>query len=193
MKNSICVYKPLWLAIARKYTNNHHQSEELVQEAVARYLQNGNGNIENVKAYVAKTIHHLYINDIRKSKLQQAFNRHELKTGSEAEQASVRFENQSEVRQMLMRMYNTLTPGERAVFILKNAFEVEYEHMAVWLNLSNENCRQLLRRAKVKMLRPCVGRFKEDKESEVFVEAFFKASQRSSIGVFVELVRKELK
>ena len=68
MKSIIDQYYPLWFSLASKYTGNYHESEELVEEALAAYVQLRHNNISNPKAYIARTIYHLYIDKIRRQK-----------------------------------------------------------------------------------------------------------------------------
>lgn len=192
MKTLIADYQPLWFSIAHKYTNNYHQSEELVQEALSRYLESGNTTVDNIKAYVAKTIYHLYISQIRKEKSAQTYTRQTSYTGNVAVESHQAFENQSEVSLMLLKMYHLLTPAERAVFVLKKAFDIEYEQLEQLLCLSNDNCRQLLRRAKTKMQAPQPFTYQPSEKANQFVKAFFDASQQGKVSGLVAWLQLDM-
>jgi RNA polymerase sigma-70 factor (ECF subfamily) len=71
-----------------------------------------------------------------------------------------------------MVLLETLSPEERAVFLLREVFEHDYEDIAAMLDTSVVNCRQLFHRAKARLAerrprfrdaahekRPLVGRF----------------------------------
>lgn len=193
MKTLIADYQTLWFSIAHKYTNNYHQSEELVQEALSRYLESGNKEVDNIKAYVAKTIYHLYISQIRKEKSAQTYTRQSVHTTSVAVEGHNSFENQSEATQMLLKMYHVLTPAERAVFVLKKAFDIEYENLESLLQLSNDNCRQLLRRAKTKMQGAASQHYPQDARCSKFMDAFFMASQQGKVNELVALLQEDVR
>jgi RNA polymerase sigma-70 factor (ECF subfamily) len=193
MKTLIADYQSLWFSIAHKYTNNYHQSEELVQEALSRYLESGNKEVDNIKAYVAKTIYHLYISQIRKEKSAQGYTRQLMHTGNVTVDGHNGFENQSEALQMLLKMYHLLTPAERAVFVLKKAFDIEYETLETLLQLSNDNCRQLLRRAKTKMQCSTSQCFAQDSRTKKFIDAFFMASQKGKVNELILLLQEDVR
>lgn len=192
MKEMISQYQPLWFSIAQKYTKNYHQSEELVQDALSRYLQGDNGEVKNVKAYVAKTIYHLYINQIRKGKINQAYTKEVAATSSEAMESTSQVEVQSEVKQQLLRMHSLLTPSERAVFILRKAFDTDFDSMDEYFGISNENARQLMCRAKNKLQNTGKAGKKENGDAEAFVQAFFRASQHGRFEELVDLLKKDI-
>ena len=50
-----------------------------------------------------------------------------------------------------MVLLETLTPEERAVFLLREVFDYEYAEIADMLDLSSANCRQLFHRAKERL------------------------------------------
>ena len=69
-----------------------------------------------------------------------------------------------------------LNPAERAVFLLREIFDYEYEEIAAILKLSEANCRQILRRARrrVAEVRP---RFDAPiEEREMLLQAFLDAA-----------------
>jgi RNA polymerase sigma-70 factor, ECF subfamily len=47
-----------------------------------------------------------------------------------------------------MVMLETLTPDERAIFILREAFDYDYNEISIIVRKSEANCRQIARRAK---------------------------------------------
>ena len=191
MKNIIDQYYPLWFSIASKYSGNYHESEELVEEALAAYLHVYNDNIVNPKAYIARTIYHLYIDKIRRQKQKQAYDKYTSQHSTDHESMHSDLERNAEVRQSLAKMYALLSPMERAVFILKKAFEFDYEKIESLLNISYENCRQLMRRAKDKMLRKTNCRYNESGAVAKFIDAFFKASKYGQFETLFTLLQRE--
>ncbi len=192
MKEIINQYQPLWFSIAKKYSGDIHHSEELVQDALVRYLQTENADVKNVKAYVAKTIYHLYINQIRKDKIRTAHAKSVLNTTEDLHDQERTFENQSEVKSQLSKMYRMLTPGERAVFVLRKAFDYDLETICDLFRISNENCRQLLCRAKMKMQESGKPYFRPGKNENGFIDSFFKASRDGNMNDLISLLQKDL-
>ena len=192
MKELIDQYQPLWFSIARKYTKDIHASEELIQDALVKFLQAENASVKNVKAYVAKTIYHLYINQIRKDKVRSNYIRQTVETTTEAHDQVSRMEVDSDVKIQLSKMYKMLTPGERAVFVLRKAFDLEFEKICQILQITNENCRQLMCRAKSKLSGEGKPYFRPAKNEEAFILAFFKASQQGNMIDLIDILKKDM-
>lgn len=192
MENIFNQYYPLWFSIASKYTGNYHDSEELVEEALAAYLQLYNHNISNPKAYIAKTIYHLYIDKIRRQKQKHVYDKYIKQSNTAATETESSIERNAEVRQSLAKMYYLLSAQERAIFILKKAFEYEYDKIESIFGISYENCRQLMRRAKDKMQRKTQQVYSENIGAAAFIDAFFKASKYSQFETLIVYLKKEI-
>lgn len=192
MKEIISQYQPLWFSIAKKYSGDVHTSEELVQDALVRYLQSENAEVKNIKAYVAKTIYHLYINQIRKEKIRNEYSKQQVRNASTLAEQDSRLENGNEVKHQLSKMYKMLTPGERAVFVLRKAFDYDFEQICELFRITNENCRQLMCRAKGKMQEPGKPYFRPGKNEAAFINAFFKASRNGHMEELITILRQDL-
>ena len=135
---------------AHKLTQNKVLAEDLVQEALKRYLDN-DSSIRNREGYIKRTIHNLYVNGLRKEKRHQVYVLRSLSTEPAVFFPSSTIETAGELDQLFSLMQNILTPHERAVFIMKKSFEKEYDWIEQNFGISYENCRQLLHRAKSKL------------------------------------------
>lgn len=192
MENIFNQYYPLWFSIASKYTGNYHDSEELVEDALASYLQLYNHNISNPKAYIAKTIYHLYIDKIRRQKQKRIYEKYIEQSNYAATETESSMERNSEVRQSLAKMFYILSAQERAIFILKKAFEYDYDKIESIFGISYENCRQLMRRAKDKMQRKTHQVYSENNGTAAFIDAFFKASKYGQFETLIGYLKKEI-
>lgn len=137
---------------AQKLTQNRAQAEDLVQEALQRYLVTNESVIANREGYIKRTIHNLHINNLRKEKRHRVFVSH-CAVHEPISSPTPLIETNGEIDQLFSLMQNVLTPQEMAVFIMKKSFEKEYEWIEAVFSISYENCRQLLHRAKSKLRR----------------------------------------
>jgi len=192
MKSIIDQYYPLWFSLASKYTGNYHESEELVEEALAAYVQLRHNNISNPKAYIARTIYHLYIDKIRRQKQTRNYIQYALQNQEITAEIGSHIERSTEVTQQLAKMYILLSPAERAVFLLKKAFDFDYEKLQGIFGITYENCRQLMRRAKDKMERNKNLRYNERGQAAKFIDAFFKASKYNHPETLLQLLKAEM-
>jgi RNA polymerase sigma-70 factor (ECF subfamily) len=89
-------------------------------------------------------------------------------------------------------MLERLTPVERAVFLLREIFDYKYAEIAAALNLSEANCRQILRRARqhVRAVRP---RFSATaRERDDLLERFLQATGNGDMDGLVALLSSEV-
>jgi len=89
-------------------------------------------------------------------------------------------------------LLESLTPVERAVFLLREVFEYGYDEIARIVERSEENCRQLYVRARrhVDEGRP---RFEADrKHRDELVERFFAAAERGDLAALEEMLADDV-
>jgi RNA polymerase sigma-70 factor (ECF subfamily) len=100
-------------------------------------------------------------------------------------------EQRDQVSLALLVLMERLTPVERAVFVLREAFAFSHREMAEILELSEANCRQLHRRARQRVQegRP---RFQPDaSQRRRLVERFLAAARDGDVGGLKRLLAAE--
>lgn len=183
--------KPFWLSVAYKYTKDKKESEELVQEAIVRYLHKKDEEIENPKAYITTTIRHLHVNTKRRQKAHVVYSKALLQYADSEHYIDDRVETENEVNKWLKVLAAVLTPAERAVFILKTAFDYDYQSIQDFFGLSYENSRQLLFRARTKVLKYGENILYSETETPL-VRAFAKASKHGDVEELISLLKQEM-
>ena len=188
----MCQLPPLhaeFKSYAQKLTQNKAQAEDLVQEALKRYLVNNESVINNREGYIKRTIHNLYVNNLRKEKRHRVFVSQSILDEAISSPASV-METNGEVDQLFSLMQNVLTPQEMAVFIMKKSFEKEYEWIENVFGISYENCRQLLHRAKNKL--------RTNRQMRVYhggsdlYNIFLRASRGGDLSPLIRALKEEI-
>ena len=175
---------------AQKLTQNRMLADDLVQEAMTRYYTGDVKVISNKHGYIKKTIHNLFINNIRTEKRQRVFTAHTLKTETATFNPAFRYETETELKQLFNLMESVLTPHEKAVFILKKGFEKEYEWIENVFGISYENCRQLLHRAKNKL--------RTNRQMRVYhggsdlYNIFLRASRGGDLSPLIRALKEEI-
>lgn len=174
---------------AHKLTQNKVMAEDLVQEAIKRYLDN-DSNIRNREGYIKRTIHNLYVNGLRKEKRHQVYVLRSLSTEPAFFFPSSTIETAGELDQLFSLMQNILTPHERAVFIMKKSFEKEYDWIEQNFGISYENCRQLLHRAKSKLRnRSHVALYRGGSQ---LYNVFLKASRTGELSPLIDHLKADI-
>lgn len=175
---------------AQKLTRNSMLADDLVQEAMTRFYTGDVNSVSNKNGYIKRTIHNLFINNIRTEKRQRAFTVHTLRTESGATEPAITYETETELQQLFGVIDSVLSPQEKAVFILKKGFEKEYEWIERMFGISYDNCRQLLHRAKAKLGRK-QGRSSFGGGQELY-RIFLKASRNGSINELVAFLKADI-
>jgi RNA polymerase sigma-70 factor, ECF subfamily len=175
------------LSIAYRMVGSFSEAEDIVQEAFIRLHQAG--DVESPKAWLSTVVTRLAIDHLRSARV-----RREQYTGTwlpepvladPAPDAAVRAESLS---MAVLVLLESLTPIERAVFVLREAFDYEYAEIAEIVGKSEDNCRQLATRARrhVDERKP---RFESSREQqEELVRRIIKALNEGETQPLVELL-----
>ena len=146
--------RPLMFAIAYRMLGSAMEAEDVLQEAYLRYQNVPPETIESHKAYLTTMVTRLCINTLKSSRVKR-----EMYIGTwlpepisngEGELSSPA--NHESVHELIsvafLILLESLTPVERAVFLLREAFDYEYSEIAAIIGKKEAACRQLFRRAK---------------------------------------------
>jgi RNA polymerase sigma-70 factor, ECF subfamily len=135
--------------IAYRILHNPDEAEDIVQDAWLRWQATDRTAVVNAEAFLVTTTTRLALNDA-----QSAWHRREAPAGSwlpEHRELELGPEEDLErgeaVEDTMLLLLSKLTPAERAAYLLRHAFDYPYDRIAELLQVSNANCRQLVRRA----------------------------------------------
>jgi RNA polymerase sigma-70 factor (ECF subfamily) len=89
-------------------------------------------------------------------------------------------------------MHTKLEPLERAVFLLKEVFEYDYEALQLTLDKKKEHCRQLFCRAKKKLREETSKLNFELPDAVVLIEKFNKACDFGNASELISELKKDI-
>lgn len=147
-------YRPLLFSIAYRMTGSASQAEDVVQDAYVRYLQAEPVAIQSLKAFLTSIVVNLCLNYLKSARVQREeyigiwLPEPVLTSLTDEESPETQFEQQESVSLAFLVLLETLTPPERAVFLLHEAFDYSFAEIAEIIGKAPENCRQLFHRAK---------------------------------------------
>jgi RNA polymerase sigma-70 factor, ECF subfamily len=168
--------RPHLLAVAYRLTGTVADAEDVVQDAWLRYAAARPSDLRSPQAYLTTIDTRLCLDRLKSARaareeyvgpwLPEPVLTDERR---EPEQSLALAES---VTLAFMVLLETLSPEERAVFLLREVFDHEYDEIAAMLDTTPANCRQLFHRAKSRIAerrprfrdaadakRPLVGRF----------------------------------
>jgi RNA polymerase sigma-70 factor, ECF subfamily len=184
----------LTFGIAYRMTGSVSDAEDIGQEAflrLERARRNGEA-VESPRAWLSTVTTRLAIDHMRSARA-----RRESYVGpwlpepllteggpGPAEHAEVA----DTLSQAFLVLLETLSPVERAVFLLREVFGYEYPQIAEAVGKGEENCRQIARRAR-KHVEGREARFEADRShGEELVDRFLEASESGDVEALKEIL-----
>ena len=190
--------RPLMFSIAYRMTGSVAEAEDLVQEAffrMGRARQSG-VVVESPKAYLAAVTTRLAINHLRSARVQR-----ESYVGTwlpEPVVTDLRHspEQMSELSDSLsmafLLLLESLSPVERAVFLLREVFDYPYEDIVQIVDKSEANCRQIFARARQHIGSQQARYQASRQQSEALVRSFLAATRDGDLGQLVDLLAADV-
>lgn len=134
------------LTYAYNITGSYEDSQDLVQDVIEKYISMDKSEIRNENNYLIKsTINHA-INFKNRHNKKMIYGEW-LPEPLSFENAENKLIKEQTARYTLLVLLEKLNPKERAVYILKEAFDYSHQEIAETLDISVENSRKLLSRA----------------------------------------------
>ncbi|KKD02971.1 RNA polymerase sigma-70 factor [Streptomyces sp. WM6386] len=175
-------HRPRLFGLAYRMLGSAEEAEDTVQDAYLRFSGADRAGIERLGAWLAKVVTNLCL-----TRLTSARARRETYVGSWLPEPVVTSdgtlgplesaEQRDAVSMAVMVLLERLTPTERAVYVLREAFAYGYRAIADVLDLSEANCRQLHRRAVQRVGEP-ESRFEAAPDRREELVASFVAAAR---------------
>ncbi|WP_156157871.1 RNA polymerase sigma-70 factor [Gordoniibacillus kamchatkensis] len=148
------LYKPVLFSLAYRMLGSVMDAEDIVQEAFLTIYKSGSDHIQNMKAYMCKIVTNRCLELLRSSSKQRehyvgAWLPEPLVTTASDETDPMQSYLQKEsVSTAYLLLLQQLSYVERAVFLLREAMQYDYEEIAGIVGKSSANCRQIFHRAK---------------------------------------------
>jgi RNA polymerase sigma-70 factor (ECF subfamily) len=196
-------FRPLMFSIAYRMTGSVGDAEDIVQEAflrLTRVLRDG-ASIASPKAYLATATTRLAISFLRSARVRResyvgAWLPEPLLAGREPDPAD-RAEMSDSLSMAFLVLLESLTPAERAVFLLHEVFGYGYPEIAEITGKSEPNCRQIFARARHHVDEGRAGvkgpRFEASRQQrDEVARRFFAAASGGDMAGLLELLAPDV-
>ena len=145
-------YRGLLFSVAYRMLGSVADAEDMLQETFIRWQQAAKDEIRSARAFLVTVITRLSINQLQSARVRREQYVGEwlpepLVTGPGSDPLGALKVDES-LSMAFLLLLERLTPMERAVFLLREVFEYDYEEISRVLGQSEANCRQILRRAR---------------------------------------------
>jgi RNA polymerase sigma factor (sigma-70 family) len=141
--------RPLLTSYAYNILGSYEDAKDIVQDVLLEMINRTGADIQNEKAYLTRSVINRAINARnRLQKMQSGYPGSWLPEPVAAETADGDLNQKDILSYSLMVLLEKLDAKQRAVFILKEAFNYDHEEIAEVLDISVENSRKILSRAR---------------------------------------------
>ncbi|MEM6343398.1 MAG: sigma-70 family RNA polymerase sigma factor [Bacteroidota bacterium] len=183
-------YRPLLLHIAYNMLGSMAAAEDVVQEVLTDFLVLDHAQINSSKAYLSRMVSNRSLDLLRHLQLERA-----QYTGPWLPEPVVEAAwepEQQTISLALLHLMERLSPSERAVYVLRECFDWDYEAIADLVNKRSANCRQLLKRAKDKLSQAHHVQAINPNQIQSLSQAFITASQEANFEPLKALLAEEI-
>jgi RNA polymerase sigma-70 factor (ECF subfamily) len=187
-------YRPLLFSIAYRMLGSAMEAEDMVQETYLRYRKVPDEAIQSPKAYMSTIITRLCLDQLKSARNQRehyfgTWLPEPILTGKTPGAIAMQHES---ISMAFMVLLESLSPIERAIFLLREIFDYSYAEIAEIVGKSEANCRQYYHRAKqyIQDRRP---RFEPDPdEQEKLVTGFLQALEAGDVEGLTQVLADEV-
>ncbi|MGW3028365.1 RNA polymerase sigma-70 factor [Streptomyces sp. NPDC001221] len=191
------IHRSRLFGLAYRMLGSAEEAEDTVQDAYLRWSSADRQDVERPGAWLAKAVTNLCL-----TRLTSARARREVYPGPWLPEPVVTSdgtlgplesaEQRDAVSFALLVLLERLTPAERAVYVLREAFAYGYREIAEVLDLGEANCRQLYRRA-AQHLSAEGTRFEAEPERQArLVESFLTAARDGDVAELEQLLAADV-
>ncbi|HEV8652955.1 MAG TPA: RNA polymerase sigma-70 factor [Actinomycetes bacterium] len=191
-------FRPGAFAVAYRMLGSMSEAEDVVQEAFLRLhrtLQEGE-RIESPRAYLSTVVTRLCIDQLRSARARRESYVGEWLPEPLVASADEDPARHAEVADSLslafLVLLESLSPEQRAAFLLREVFDYPYDEIAGIVGKSEDNTRQLVARARkhVEERRP---RFEASRERrEQLAQSFFAAAEEGDLEALEGLLARDV-
>jgi RNA polymerase sigma-70 factor (TIGR02957 family) len=193
-EQTFCEHRKLLFAIAYRLLGSAADAEDVVQDAWFKWSGADRARVSDPKAYLARIVSNLAMDRLRSTRRQREtyvgpWLPEPILTESDASDDVAVAES---VSVAMLVVLETLSPLERAVFVLKEVFDFPYAEIADAVDRSESAVRQAGHRARnhIQARRP---RFETDRtKKRAVTERFFAATTGGDINELMELLAPDV-
>jgi RNA polymerase sigma factor (sigma-70 family) len=183
--------RPLLTTYAYNITGCIDEAKDIVQDVYMKFLDLETETLNNQEAYIKRMVINRAINFKRKhSRFIRDYPGEWLPEPISSETADGNIIQKELLSYSVMVMLEKLNPKQRAVFILKEAFDYEHSEIAETIGISEENSRQLLTRAKKQVKAESIST--TSTPDHRIVNKYLEVLQRADTTRLIELLNEDI-
>lgn len=178
--------------IAYRMLGSIGEAEDIVQDAYLRWHTVAHQNVDNPQAFLVRMVTRLCIDALKSARHQRTeyvgpWLPEPLVVDDRQNPAAIQ-ELADDLSMAFLLMLERLTPVERAVFLLRESFAFSYAEIGDVLGKSEQNCRQIARRARQHLDADAQLVPADPQEHDLLLTQFLHAARDGDVQSMVKLL-----
>ena len=192
----IALYQPTLTSIAYNLLRSKADAEDVVQETFLKWLSVDSEKIQNTKAYLIRAVTNNCLNHLNALKRKKE----EYLDSINVSEFILRFKEnnfahldlEADLAKAFKVMQAKLEPLERAVYLLKEVFDFDYDALQMVVDKKKDHCRQLLCRAKKKLSEETSKMHFDLPDASKLMASFRKACDMGNAEELIQDLKKDI-
>lgn len=184
-------HRPLLFSIAYRMLGSASEAEDVVQDAWLRARQDEHADVRSARAYLTTIVTRLCIDHLRSAERTRMEYPGPWLPEPVAEPNQESAEMAASLTTAFLVMLEHLSPVERAVFLLREVFELDFGEIAASIGKSEANTRQILTRARGRLRDPRPRFTASRRESEEIARHFRHACMTGDVDELMAVLHTD--
>ncbi|MDL5511121.1 sigma-70 family RNA polymerase sigma factor [Arenibacter sp. M-2] len=171
---------------------NISDSQDVIQDVLIKFNEKETGSVSNPNAYLIKSVTNTAINLKNKNDRERNQRISLPEPIIIANQGESKIEIEEILNYSMLVLLDVLNTKERAVFLLKEAFDYDHEEIANILSVSVENSRKLLSRAKKKLKQKKPDIVTTSSKDRIYLGKYIEAIRSGDVVTLEQMLSEEV-
>ena len=183
--------RPALMKLATRILGSEVEAEDMVQETYLRWERAAATEVRSPKAFLTTIVTRLCLNHLKLARVRLEHEGAPLlldSLPSEARSPAERVEFADALTEAFLSVLGNLSPTERAVYLLREAFALDYGDIAEVVECGEENCRQILKRARERIAAKESTALPARAQNQRVVSEFLKAAETGEMESLLKLL-----
>jgi len=190
--DNIFEHRPLLFAIAYRMTGEKQEAEDIVQDVYTRWLEMDTNQVQQPRHYLMRAVTNRSINRLKVLHQQRTLYPGPWLPEPLTDIDLPEMSPNNDLSIGFLFLLEKLNPLERAIFLLRESFDLSYKELQTILDIPESTCRQHLHRAKEKLQKD-KKRFESDvSRHQELLEAFIAACMNQDQGKLIDLLKEDI-
>jgi RNA polymerase sigma-70 factor (ECF subfamily) len=186
--------RPVLMKLASRMLGSEVEAEDVVQETYLRWERAATSEVRSPKAFLTTIVTRLCLNHLKLFRVRLEHEDAPLlldSLSSEVRSPAEQAELADALSEAFMFALSDLSLTERAVFLLREGFAFDYGDIASVVDRSEENCRQILRRARERIAAKESTALPAREQNQRVVSEFLSAAETGELEPLLKLLSDE--